>query len=129
MTKNFAHRGFSGLYPENTMLAFEKAIEIVNDGGILGIFPEGTRSKDNKPKRAKAGTAFIANATGATVVPMAIVVKEKVKPFCKVRLIVGKPIPHEEIHFEGHDRQGLKLATNKIMDEITALWEAGQNEL
>ena len=27
MTKNFAHRGFSGKYPENTMLAFEKAIE------------------------------------------------------------------------------------------------------
>ena len=24
MTKNFAHRGFSGKYPENTMLAFEK---------------------------------------------------------------------------------------------------------
>ena len=27
MTKNFAHRGFSGKYPENTMLAFQKAIE------------------------------------------------------------------------------------------------------
>ena len=26
--KVIAHRGFSGLYPENTMLAFEKAIEI-----------------------------------------------------------------------------------------------------
>ena len=26
--KVFAHRGFSGLYPENTMLAFEKALEI-----------------------------------------------------------------------------------------------------
>ncbi|MEG2074037.1 MAG: glycerophosphodiester phosphodiesterase, partial [Angelakisella sp.] len=24
MIKNFAHRGFSGKYPENTMLAFEK---------------------------------------------------------------------------------------------------------
>ena len=27
MTKNFAHRGFSGKYPENTMLAFRKAVE------------------------------------------------------------------------------------------------------
>ena len=27
MTKNFAHRGFSGKYPENTLLAFSKAIE------------------------------------------------------------------------------------------------------
>ena len=32
MTKNFAHRGFSGKYPENTMLAFEKAIEAGADG-------------------------------------------------------------------------------------------------
>ena len=27
MTLNFAHRGFSGQFPENTMLAFEKAVE------------------------------------------------------------------------------------------------------
>ena len=27
MAKNIAHRGFSGRYPENTMLAFEKALE------------------------------------------------------------------------------------------------------
>lgn len=29
---NFAHRGFKGKYPENTMLAFEKAVEIGADG-------------------------------------------------------------------------------------------------
>ena len=28
----FAHRGFSGLYPENTMLAFQKAAETGCDG-------------------------------------------------------------------------------------------------
>lgn len=27
MTKNIAHRGFSGKYPENTMLAFKRAVE------------------------------------------------------------------------------------------------------
>ena len=32
MIKNFAHRGFKGQYPENTLLAFEKAIEIGCDG-------------------------------------------------------------------------------------------------
>ena len=37
MTKNFAHRGFSGKYPENTMLAFEKAIEIGADGAELDV--------------------------------------------------------------------------------------------
>ena len=37
MTKNFAHRGYSGKYPENTMLAFEKAIEIGCDGIELDV--------------------------------------------------------------------------------------------
>lgn len=36
-TKNIAHRGFSGKYPENTMLAFEKAVEMGADGIELDV--------------------------------------------------------------------------------------------
>ncbi|MBE5917071.1 MAG: glycerophosphodiester phosphodiesterase [Pseudobutyrivibrio ruminis] len=42
--RNFAHRGFSGKYPENTMLAFEKAIEV----GCEGIEFDVHFSKDGK---------------------------------------------------------------------------------
>ncbi len=34
MVKNFGHRGFSGKYPENTRLAFQKAIETPGCDGI-----------------------------------------------------------------------------------------------
>lgn len=37
MVKNYAHRGFSGRYPENTLLAFEKAMEIGVDGIELDV--------------------------------------------------------------------------------------------
>ena len=37
MTRNFAHRGFSGKYPENTLLAFQKAIEAGADGAELDV--------------------------------------------------------------------------------------------
>lgn len=37
MTLNIAHRGFSGRYPENTMLAFEKALEAGADGIELDV--------------------------------------------------------------------------------------------
>lgn len=37
MSKNIAHRGFSGMYPENTMLAFEKAIEAGCEGIELDV--------------------------------------------------------------------------------------------
>lgn len=36
-TLNFAHRGFSGKYPENTMLAFEKAVLAGADGIELDV--------------------------------------------------------------------------------------------
>ncbi|MBQ7595686.1 MAG: glycerophosphodiester phosphodiesterase [Clostridia bacterium] len=37
MTKNYAHRGFSGKYPENTMLAFKKAVEAGAEGAELDV--------------------------------------------------------------------------------------------
>lgn len=37
MTKNIAHRGFSSEYPENTMLAFRKAVEAGCDGIELDV--------------------------------------------------------------------------------------------
>ena len=37
---NFAHRGFSGKYPENTMTAFEKAIELNCSKIFIGIVEE-----------------------------------------------------------------------------------------
>lgn len=45
MTKNFAHRGFSGRYPENTMLAFEKALEV----GVHGIELDVQLTQDGEP--------------------------------------------------------------------------------
>jgi len=44
MIINMAHRGFSWKYPENTLLAFQKAIEIGADYIELDVF----RSKDGE---------------------------------------------------------------------------------
>jgi len=37
MSKVFAHRGFSGRYPENTLLSFQKAVELGVDGIELDV--------------------------------------------------------------------------------------------
>lgn len=37
MSLNFGHRGFSGKYPENTMLSFEKCVEVGADGIELDV--------------------------------------------------------------------------------------------
>ena len=63
----FFIRHFQG-FPVNRsrgdLSAVEYAIKVVNEGNILGIFPEGTRSKTGKPLPPKAGIALIANKTG-----------------------------------------------------------------
>ena len=45
MTENFAHRGFSAAYPENTMLSFQKARE----AGCHGIELDVHLSADGVP--------------------------------------------------------------------------------
>ena len=54
MSKIFAHRGFSGKYPENTMLAFEKAVEI----GVDGIELDVHLTKDNEIVIARLEVGF-----------------------------------------------------------------------
>lgn len=49
--------------------ALDTARRIVEEGKLLGIFPEGTRSKDGRLGRAKSGAALIAAQTGASVLP------------------------------------------------------------
>ena len=48
--------------------ALEGAIEILKNGGAIGIFPEGTRSRDGEMGKGKTGVARLAAATGAAVV-------------------------------------------------------------
>lgn len=52
--------------------AFQEAVELINSGYSLGIFPEGKISQDGKLAQGKEGIAVIAKLTGATIVPCAI---------------------------------------------------------
>lgn len=67
MSKIFAHRGFSGKYPENTMLAFQKAVELGCDGIELDV--HFTKDKelviihDEKIDRTTDGTGYVKDYT------------------------------------------------------------------
>ncbi len=65
MTMIIAHRGYSGEYPENTMLAFKKAIEIKADGIELDVHlskdGEAVVMHDGKLDRTTNGTGNIAD--------------------------------------------------------------------
>ncbi|MCX6395408.1 MAG: 1-acyl-sn-glycerol-3-phosphate acyltransferase [Propionibacteriales bacterium] len=50
-------------------LAIKTAVRVLRDGGAAGVFPEGTRG-DGEMVTAARGAAYLALATGATVLPM-----------------------------------------------------------
>ncbi|MGE0570122.1 MAG: (d)CMP kinase [Dehalococcoidia bacterium] len=67
------------------MLAAER---ILRQGGSLGMFPEGTRSRSWQMAKPHPGTALIALRAGATVVPCGVTGTEKIKG---VRVFLRRP--------------------------------------
>lgn len=106
------------------MDAVNYSIELIRRGEVICIFPEGTRSQDGAPKDAKSGVGYIARATKADVVPVAICKKELEKGGTKIILNFGEAIKNSELGFtEGGKSKENKLAAKMIMDRITELWE------
>ncbi|MCM1364863.1 MAG: 1-acyl-sn-glycerol-3-phosphate acyltransferase [Faecalibacterium sp.] len=107
--------------------ALEFAEKIISNGWILGIFPEGTRSKTFVPQKAKNGVAYLAKKTGADVLPVSIYRtpnKKSLRP--KVSLRFGEIIKNETFGFdEEYKSQQIRSAANLIMDKINALWNLG----
>ncbi|MCL2508244.1 MAG: 1-acyl-sn-glycerol-3-phosphate acyltransferase [Oscillospiraceae bacterium] len=105
--------------------AVEYSIKIVEQGGVLGIFPEGTRSKDLKPAQGKSGVALIAKAAKADILPVSIYASEKPKFRSRLTIRVGEMIPYEELGLTDGERSTRELrdASRMIMGRITALWE------
>ena len=116
-----------GAFPVNRgtgdTTAFKKAFSVFENGGILGVFPEGTRNGGGAPGKAKAGAALLAIQSGADVLPVSIYYGGK-RFFGKTALRFGEVIKSEE--FTTDKKPGkteIRNAANRIMQEITRLWE------
>jgi len=103
--------------------AIDYAINIVQSGRILAMFPEGTRSKDGKLLKGKSGISVIASKSGGDVLPVGIKFTEPVRFRSKIVVRYGKIIPNSELHIEDNKPSDIKAATARIMSEISALLE------
>jgi 1-acyl-sn-glycerol-3-phosphate acyltransferase len=98
--------------------ALRQAIEWVESGHGLVIFPEGTRSKTGVPGRAKAGTGFLASRTGAPVVPVRI---EGTRAFPwrgGLRVTFGPAMRFEN---KDADRDACLAFSQSVLDKIISL--------
>lgn len=109
--------------------ALDYAERVVKEGHILGIFPEGTRSKDYKPARAKSGIGLIAKEAKADILPVSIYNCDNMKKGTKLTIRFGEVIPYENLGFtEDGPREEIKACAKLVMAEIVKLWGKGHCE-
>ncbi|MBI3551471.1 MAG: 1-acyl-sn-glycerol-3-phosphate acyltransferase [Elusimicrobia bacterium] len=98
--------------------AMRWAIDLLRSGGCVGLLPEGTRSKDGKRGRPKAGVGFLAGQTGALVVPTRFINTDKFPKPVKLEVRFGPPL-----RFEGDpgDRKTCLEFAQKVMDRVFEL--------
>jgi 1-acyl-sn-glycerol-3-phosphate acyltransferase len=115
--------------------AFRLARRILDEGHILFVFPEGTRSPDGSLQEARDGIAVLAQRTGAPIVPLGIAGSNGVwprgqklpRPGGHVTVRVGRPFRPMELLPPDTDRRTAKgLVTRMIMERIAALLPPSQ---
>jgi 1-acyl-sn-glycerol-3-phosphate acyltransferase len=105
--------------------ALLSAERLLKKGGVLGMFPEGTRSRNGYIGTPHPGTALIALRSGATVVPCAMAGTEGLRNplivFRKPRMsvVIGAPILVEKVRRPTEEQ--ISALTGQIFDAIKAM--------
>ena len=111
--------------------ALDEARKVLDDGGAIIIYPEGTLTRDPQlwPMRAKTGAARLALSTGVPVVPithwgvqglMAPYAKMlRVLPRPRYRLTVGDVVDLDDLRTGPVTRRALAEATERIEEALT----------
>ena len=98
--------------------ALRKGLSILKEGKVMGLFPEGTRSKTGELQKGLAGAGFFALRTDAAVLPCAII--GPYRKFRRLKVVFGPPIDFSDYKKDG-EKLSAEKATNIIMDHISKL--------
>ncbi len=101
-------------------------LEVLRRGGVVGIFPEGSRSPDGRLGEPQEGAALLAKLSGAPVIPIGVQGAFGAFPRGtwlprprKIHLRVGKALRFEDALSEvGGRREALRLLTSQMMAAI-----------
>ena len=111
--------------------AVRQALEQLNSGSVLGIFPEGKRSLNSRLQPAQLGASLLASHSGVPIVPVGISGSEQVKGVAsvlfrrpRIKVIIGRPfvLPTDK---EKRGRQRLERHSELIMERIAELLPEG----
>ncbi len=104
--------------------AIRHALMVLEEGKVLGIFPQGTRNKTGQDLQAQNGTAMIALRSTATIVPVACIGTNRKFPlgwFSPLVVRIGEPISLEAYKDKKVNSVYLEEIGAKIVDRINSL--------
>jgi 1-acyl-sn-glycerol-3-phosphate acyltransferase len=108
--------------------ALNTGLKRLQEGGLFGIYPEGTRSPDGRLYRGKTGVARLALESGSPVIPVAMVGTNIAQPIgqtipkpIRIGVVVGEPLDFSRYKGMENDRFILRAVTDEIMYALMSL--------
>lgn len=108
--------------------SLQTGVDVLKDGGLLGIYPEGTRSPDGRLYRGKVGVAKLVLTANVPVIPVAMIGTDKVQPIGRripsirrLGVIFGEPMDFSRYQGMADDRFVQRAVTDEIMYELMRL--------
>lgn len=104
--------------------ALRLAAKCLDNGGVLGLFPEGTRSKTDELLPLQAGSALFALRSGSPLVPVGLTGTRTSFPLTwrgKIQVRIGKPLVYNELYGKKINEADLQRVTEDIRQELTKL--------
>jgi len=110
------------------MVALDAAADILRDGALLCVYPEGTRSRDGDLHRGYTGAVRVATTVGCPILPVGIVGTLDIQPpgsslprprqACSVS--IGEPLVTAAAEIDSR-RNSARAITNELMERIAEL--------
>ena len=116
------HRG------QRDIEAIRTGIELTRAGGVVAMFPEGTRRRKGLRKkyqpRAHTGAARIALEAGVPLIPAAIIGTDRLARLGPIRVRYAPPVPVDDLR-DRDASTAAREATERLMQEIARLEQGG----
>lgn len=104
--------------------AIRRARELLREGWIVGMFPEGTRQRGGGLGEPQPGVGMLAMEPGVPVIPVRIrgserIIRHGLPRLPRVSVTIGRPV---DLEIEGMSRgRAHREASRRIMEAIAAL--------
>lgn len=119
-----------GMFPVNRggvdVKAIKKALTLLENGAVVGVFPQGARCPGVDPRNTevKSGVGMILSRSDADVLPVAIVTEgNKFRRGQTIYVVFGDRIPHAEVETVGKSRASFERTASIVFDRICDLYD------